>query len=472
MKDWPCARRVGLGTPLPWAPGWIVETLSDSTVYMSFYTIRKQIKKLDLRAEQLTDSFFDYVFLGRNDPTRVSAEIDVAAGELEQMRDEFLYWYPVNLRNSAKELIPNHLTFYVFNHTALFPKELWPSCISVNGMMMIEGMKVSKSKGNVITISNALNEYGADTLRGALIGGAEGMDDMDWREKNVRDIQGKIKSLPSFLKLLTNSKELVNDSPGLPELWLENQIQKHIANVTTNLDCMKTKSALQEAFFTYWNDLRYYLARTERRPGQLIDYAIETFVRLLCPFLPYTAEEINADLGSSKLVSTSCFPAVDESKLHPEAEIAELAIENLIADFQKIVKVLQTKAKRLHIYVASEWQYEFLGVAIEARIKKEKTNETLQRFFAKRPGISRKEVAKNLPKIATVINDLGEDFARLYLANFMKVDELGAYSGSKSYIEGTLGVDITLHPFSEVEKYDPRGKSTFALPFKPALYLE
>ena len=184
------------------------------------------------------------------------------------MRDEFLYWYPVNLRNSAKELIPNHLTFYVFNHTALFSKELWPSCISVNGMMMIEGMKVSKSKGNVITISNALNEYGADTLRGALIGGAEGMDDMDWREKNVRDIQGKIKSLPSFVRLLSSSKELSHDPLGLPELWLENQIQKHIANVTTYLDVMKTKSAFQEAFFTYWNDLRYYLARTERRPGQ------------------------------------------------------------------------------------------------------------------------------------------------------------------------------------------------------------
>ena len=266
MKDWPCARRVGLGTPLPWAPGWIVETLSDSTVYMSFYTIRKQIKKLDLKPEQLTDSFFDYVFLGRNDPTRVSIEIGVSAGELRQMRDEFLYWYPVNLRNSAKELIPNHLTFYVFNHTALFSKELWPSCISVNGMMMIEGMKVSKSKGNVITISNALNEYGADTLRGALIGGAEGMDDMDWREKNVRDIQGKIKSLPSFVRLLSSSKELSHYPPGLPELWLENQIQKHIASVTTNLDVMKTKSAFQEAFFTYWNDLRYYLARTERRP--------------------------------------------------------------------------------------------------------------------------------------------------------------------------------------------------------------
>ena len=82
MKDWPCARRVGLGTPLPWAPGWIVETLSDSTVYMSFYTIRKQIKKLDLKPEQLTDSFFDYVFLGRNDPTQVSSETGVSTGEL------------------------------------------------------------------------------------------------------------------------------------------------------------------------------------------------------------------------------------------------------------------------------------------------------------------------------------------------------------------------------------------------------
>ncbi|BDZ70239.1 hypothetical protein GCM10025861_07560 [Methanobacterium petrolearium] len=39
LHDWACARRIGLGTPLPWDPQWLIEPLSDSTIYMSYYTI-------------------------------------------------------------------------------------------------------------------------------------------------------------------------------------------------------------------------------------------------------------------------------------------------------------------------------------------------------------------------------------------------------------------------------------------------
>ncbi len=35
LKEWACARRTGFGTPLPWGKGWIIETLSDSTIYMA-----------------------------------------------------------------------------------------------------------------------------------------------------------------------------------------------------------------------------------------------------------------------------------------------------------------------------------------------------------------------------------------------------------------------------------------------------
>ncbi len=118
---------------------------------------------------------------------------------LEELRRDFLYWYPVDLRNSAKELIPNHLMFFVFHHVAFFPKSLWPKGISANGMMMAEGEKMSKSKGNVITLSSALDRLGADVVRSALMDGAEGLDDMDWREKNAKDIEGKIQGLSTFV---------------------------------------------------------------------------------------------------------------------------------------------------------------------------------------------------------------------------------------------------------------------------------
>ena len=50
LREWACARTTGFGTPLPWGKGWIIETLSDSTVYMAFYTVNKHIKQNNIKA--------------------------------------------------------------------------------------------------------------------------------------------------------------------------------------------------------------------------------------------------------------------------------------------------------------------------------------------------------------------------------------------------------------------------------------
>lgn len=61
------------------------------------------------------------------------------------MRKEFLYWYPVDLRCSGKDLIQNHLTFYIYIHTAIWPdnEELWPKGIRANGHLLLNSAKVT-----------------------------------------------------------------------------------------------------------------------------------------------------------------------------------------------------------------------------------------------------------------------------------------------------------------------------------------
>ena len=58
LREWACARTTGFGTPLPWGKGWIIETLSDSTVYMAFYTINKHIKQNNIKPESLNTRSF------------------------------------------------------------------------------------------------------------------------------------------------------------------------------------------------------------------------------------------------------------------------------------------------------------------------------------------------------------------------------------------------------------------------------
>ena len=69
------------------------------------------------------------------------------------MKNEFEYWYPIDLRCSGKDLVRNHLTMCIFNHAAIWENQpnKWPQSIYVNGLMCMNGDKMSKEKGNFYT---------------------------------------------------------------------------------------------------------------------------------------------------------------------------------------------------------------------------------------------------------------------------------------------------------------------------------
>ncbi len=164
-----------------------------------------------------------------------------------------------DLRNSAKELVPNHLTFCIFHHAALFPPQHWPRAMGVNGMLMVEGKQMHKSKGNFITMKGAVEKYGADATRCALLLGAEGMDDPDWRAENVGDLNGKFEALNGFATAIITSAKREEDT--VLERWLQSKLQRRIKEVTASLEELKTRTALQVALFETWNDLRWYIQR-------------------------------------------------------------------------------------------------------------------------------------------------------------------------------------------------------------------
>ena len=73
------------------------------------------------------------------------------------MRKEFLYWYPLDLRASGKDLIKNHLTMSLFNHAAIWGPEMMPRSFLCNGWLKLNNAKMSKSTGNFMSLENALN---------------------------------------------------------------------------------------------------------------------------------------------------------------------------------------------------------------------------------------------------------------------------------------------------------------------------
>ncbi len=188
LKDWACTREYGLGTELPWDKRWMIESLSDSTIYMAYYTIAKYLQGTEygIKPEQLKDEFFDFVFLDKGTIGDVEKKTGIKADMILKMKQEFEYWYPFDMRCSGKDLVQNHLSFCIFNHTAIFPEKYWPRGMSVNGFLQLDGQKMSSSKGNIYTLRQVCDMFGADATRLTLMYGGEGLEDPNWDSEFAR----------------------------------------------------------------------------------------------------------------------------------------------------------------------------------------------------------------------------------------------------------------------------------------------
>lgn len=182
LNQWACARSYGLGSKLPWDPVWLIESLSDSTVYMSYYTVANLLHEdmfgknpgpLGITPEQMTDEVWEYVLADGQLP----ADSPVDAEKAAQLKYHFNYFYPLDVRSSGKDLIPNHLTFWVYCHAALFPEKHWPKAVRANGHLMLNGKKMSKSTGNFLTMKEATKKYGSDAMRLTLADAGDDISD-------------------------------------------------------------------------------------------------------------------------------------------------------------------------------------------------------------------------------------------------------------------------------------------------------
>ncbi len=460
LNDWPCARRSGMGTKVPWDKEWIVETLSDSTIYMAYYTLSKFVNLEKVAPENLTPQVFDYVFFGRGNPANVSKAVKMTEKRLRDLHTEFSYWYPVDMRNSGKELIPNHLTFFAFHHAALFPEKQWPRGFGINGMIQIQGKKMSKTKGNFVTWRAALERYGADGFRLALALTADGMDDADWRERSAEDAKMKAESVIPFVK--KSLKSGVKREKDMIDSWLISSVHRRIAMVTEAMEEMKIRRAAATTFLDTWNDIRYYIHRSKYPRKQTLVDVFNAWARLMAPFTPFMAEDLNHELGGKGLASQADWPSLKDFPLDEEAELAEAVVTNVIGDARNVLKVVKGPRSRLNVYVSSDSARSYFLDLATAKQRKENVGQVVKKFAA----------LKIQPdRVFKLTFELGEEMLGKFLSH-RGFDEYEALSEASGFMSRELGVEVSVQKAEGKEIHDPANKAKDALPMKPAFFLE
>ena len=449
VRDKACTRTTGLGTHLPWDKKWIIESLSDSTIYPAFYAIDYILKTID--ENKVDDKLFDYVLLGEGSIDEFDDDIK---DKIIKMRKEFEYWYPVDARISAKDLLKNHFLFYLFNHTAIFPKDKWPLGIGANGVIKVGESKMSKSLGNFRTLSDVAKQYGPDIVRIALAGAGEGLEDAIWDDRAPLGYKSRLEYIESIVEKMDS----IGETERQIDKYLISKMQTIIRDVVKHYENLETRSAVQKSIYEATNDLKWYFQRGGNNRA-VVKYALETIIKLLTPVVPHWAEELWHKLNNKKLVVTERFPREDIRKINTAAERGEELVKNVADDIRHIIKITGKKPSKIKIITSPAWKYYvydmFLVLHKEEGIKDVK--KLIDRI------LKRTEIKPHAKEVAMIV-------ANLIKKSVIPLDrdqEIITLNDAKDYFKSQFKCEVEIESGDESKEE----KASKALPMKPAIIL-
>jgi leucyl-tRNA synthetase len=328
LNEWPVSRNYGLGTYIPNTTS-LIDSLSDSTIYMALYTIYDTLQTLPL--EHVTKNMWDYVFLGTS--YDIPPEIfDI----VNKMRQEFLYWYPVDIRVSGKDLMHNHLTMALYNHCMIWKtNEYMPISYYVNGYLMLNGKKMSKSTGNFLTMTDAVKKYGADVTRLTLANN-DGVDDGDFDEKIANSNVLKL-----YNEYIWIQEHYSIDSYNEVTMWdiiFENIMRKcydasrqHYINTE-----YRSVTLCFNELLTAKNE---YIKMMKMCDTNINSATIRTYINTLCyvmyPIIPFFVESVYKILGISNITHVDYVHDVNR-KLSYYRDIILSVLAELNSSYEKI----------------------------------------------------------------------------------------------------------------------------------------
>jgi leucyl-tRNA synthetase len=480
LREKACARSSGLGTRLPWDPNWVIEALSDSTIYMAFYILAKYINGGLIRPEQLNDHFFDFVFLGLGEAGDVAESTGIPIDVLRQVREEFEYFYPLDSRHSGLDLITNHLTFFIFNHVAIFPRKHWPRQIVANGLVLMEGQKMSKSLANIIPLRDGVRAFGADPVRLTVLGAADLSADADISLSQTKELAARLQ------RLYTQCAEIGKATAKPAELeledrWLLSRLQRIIEKVTGAMDRMEVREAVLNALYILDQDIDWYMkftaARGRPRSHPATNFVLrEVFsarIRMMAPVVPHIAEELWEMIGGEGFVSTAPWPTVDPSLRDDYAEEAVEFIERVVEDARNILRMAKLKGKKLFFYTSAALKVSTYRMLLNLLAEGIQPRDAIKKVMdALPPTVERRLYFETVKKAAEVILGLSPEARRRQLA-ITTFDEAQVLKHAAPYIINTLGIrDVEVFQESDPNKYDPQNRARHSLPYRPAIYIE
>jgi leucyl-tRNA synthetase len=306
---------------------------------------------------------------------------------------------------------------------------------------------------------------------------AELLQDADFPFDTARGIKSKLAGIFEMAGRCKGAPEAASEQ--VEDRWLLSRLQRQSAQTAESMDRLRVREAIHHILYSMEQDLQWYEKRiaAKGREGSpaataMLAQYLKTQVRMLAPFAPFTSEEVWERLGNSDTITVAGWPEPDRAKIDPAAEESEFVVQSLLADLQSIVKVTKMAPRKIVLYSSAAWKAPVYKTIL-ANVLAGKTNfgETMKQLIAN-PETARIKTDPNLvKKIQDDILSTPEDARsrRLELA----FDEMAAIKDAASLISREFGgAQVVVYSEDDASKYDPKAKSKFARPFKPAVFME
>ncbi|UCB59224.1 MAG: leucine--tRNA ligase [Thermoplasmatales archaeon] len=460
FDDRACIRKGSwLGTEFPFKKDWIIEPISDSTLYPAYYIVSKYINEGKIKPDELTVEFFDYVFIGKGKAKKPIWSI---------IKNDFDYWYPVDLNLGGKEHKTVHFPVFLMNHVAIMPEEKRPKGIFVHWWVTQKGKeKISKSKGGAEHINEAAIKYGVDAMRLYYSHIGSPFVDIEWDVEAVTKYKNR---LANIYKLVYQIKELKDKSNNNLDNWLISIMHRSIKKTKDALENYDLRIATNEIFFECQKNIQWYLNRGGGNK-KILNNFLKNWIILMTPIAPHLSEELWMLKGMKNLVSLENYPSFNQEFISEKDEVGEYLLQKVTSDISEILKVTKIQPKKIFIYTSPEWKINIMKKTIDQIDKNTFNIGMIIKDTITDPKLKNnaKEVSQYVGKLQGEIKKLNENDKKRYLTD---IKEFTYLEQAKDYLNNIFKCEIMIYSSDSDNIYDPLNKNRFAAPLRPAIYIE
>ncbi|MFA6462266.1 MAG: leucine--tRNA ligase [Candidatus Woesearchaeota archaeon] len=455
VLDWfgdrACARLGNwLGSKLPFDPKWTIEPISDSTLYPVYYIISKWFNNGSIKLEEMNEDFFDYVFLGKGQGKE----------HWKPIKEEFDYFYPLDINLGGKEHKTVHFPVFLMNHVAILPEHKWPQGIFVNWWVTGSGSKISKSKGGAEPIPKAVEKFGVDAMRlyYAHIGSPH--VDVVWTEDIVLNYKNALERIYGLCEQL---RELKGTHKKSIDHWLLSRVYGNLKKINQAMKQYDLRELASITYFAIYDDLRWYVRRGGNDQSTVKE-VLSIWCKLMNPITPHLSEELNSLGGYIKeLVSASEWPEIDETRVQLKAEAGEELVKNTAESMRNVLKLAKIETPRKYtLFIGEPWLYPLYEI-VSSEIKVTHNMGEIMRKVLAVPDLEAR--GKDISKI---VPGLLKDPSKIPYLVTSPAEELKVVREAKEYLEKEFGCKVEVVLAEESE--NPKAKS--ALPGKLGILVE